>query len=138
MIGERIKEERMRLGFTQPVLAEQAGAKKRTLIDWEKGVSSPTALQLQAMADVGLDVQYVVTGKRSAVALDADPELNELVRLYRSAPLAVKGAVLGALTAGAAPASGSKVVVRGSVGKQINADSISGGNFTVNMSNKEK
>lgn len=62
MIGERLKDERKRLGLTQPGLAEAAGAAKRTVIDWEKGVSSPTAVQLEAMATVGMDVLYVVTG----------------------------------------------------------------------------
>lgn len=66
MIGNRLKEERERLGYTQPVFAELAGAKKRTLIDWEKGVSSPTAVQLSALAEVGIDVIYVITGHRSA------------------------------------------------------------------------
>lgn len=65
MIGMRIKEERERLALTQPVFAEAAGAKKRTLIDWEKGVSSPTAVQLSALARLGVDVMYVLTGQRS-------------------------------------------------------------------------
>ncbi|WP_210403661.1 helix-turn-helix domain-containing protein [Cellvibrio sp. PSBB023] len=76
MIGNRLKEERERLGYTQPVFAELAGAKKRTLIDWEKGVSSPTAVQLSALAEVGIDVVYVITGYRSAQAAQADPLTN--------------------------------------------------------------
>ena len=64
MIGERLKEERKRLGLTQPGLAEIAGAAKRTVIDWEKGVSSPTAAQLEALSRVGMDVLFVVTGIR--------------------------------------------------------------------------
>lgn len=64
MIGERLKNERQRLGLTQPALAEAAGAAKRTVIDWEKGVSSPTAAQLEALARMDLDVLYVVTGQR--------------------------------------------------------------------------
>lgn len=70
MIGERLKEERKRLGLTQPGLAEVAGAAKRTVIDWEKGVSSPTAAQLEALARVGMDVLYVVTGERSPNVTD--------------------------------------------------------------------
>ena len=34
-IGERLKEERERLNFTIPELAEAAGAKKNTVIDWQ-------------------------------------------------------------------------------------------------------
>lgn len=64
MIGERLKDERKRLGLTQPELADVAGAAKRTVIDWEKGVSSPTAAQLESLARVGMDVLYVITGAR--------------------------------------------------------------------------
>src|SRR5690349_1141193 len=66
MIGGRLKEERERLELTQPSFAEAAGAKKRTVIDWEKGVSSPTAVQLAALAAVGVDALYVLTGTRLA------------------------------------------------------------------------
>lgn len=62
MIGERLKSERTRLGLTQPALADIADAAKRTVIDWEKGVSTPTAAQLAALATAGVDVLYVVTG----------------------------------------------------------------------------
>lgn len=65
MLGNRLREERDRIGMTQPVFAEAAGAKKRTLIDWEKGVSSPTATQLEALAAIGVDVLYVLTGRRA-------------------------------------------------------------------------
>lgn len=62
MIGERLKLERERLGLNQPEFAEYAGAKKRTLIDWEKNVSSPTAVQLSALAAIGVNVQFVLVG----------------------------------------------------------------------------
>ncbi|ATG73658.1 hypothetical protein AN401_07140 [Zobellella denitrificans] len=102
MLGDRLKEERERIGLTQPVFAELAGVKKRTVIDWEKGVSSPTALQLEALSKVGLDAQYVVTGARSVASLENAEQ--ELLKLFRSAPLQVQHAVLGALTAGSSPA----------------------------------
>lgn len=63
VIGERLKSERERLKLTQPEFAEAAGAAKRTLIDWEKGVSSPTAVQLSALAQIGVDVLYVLKGE---------------------------------------------------------------------------
>lgn len=65
MFGQRLKEERKRVGITQPQLAEFVGAAKRTVIDWEKDKSSPTAVQLMAMIDKGLDTNYLLTGQRS-------------------------------------------------------------------------
>lgn len=63
MVGERLKEERERLQMTQPAFAAAAGAAKRTLIEWEKGSTSPNAVQLSALGEIGVDVLYVVTGK---------------------------------------------------------------------------
>ncbi len=73
MIGERLREERERLELTQPAFAEAAGAKKRTLIDWEKGVSSPTAVQLSALSEIGADVLYILTGQRTGGTESASP-----------------------------------------------------------------
>ena len=81
MIGDRIKEERERLGLTQPDFAALAGAKKRTLIDWEKGVSSPTAVQLSALSDAGVDVYYILTGEINLFEKDA----GQLIQQYAAA-----------------------------------------------------
>lgn len=80
MIDVRLKEERERLGLSQPLFAQAAGAAKRTLADWEKGVSSPTAVQLSALAKVGVDVLYVLTGQTSQSELVARP-INDRARL---------------------------------------------------------
>lgn len=64
-VHERLKQERMRLKMTQESFAEAAKAARRTLNDWEKGVSSPTAVQLSALYEHGVDVQYVLTGIKS-------------------------------------------------------------------------
>ena len=65
MLGQRLKEERKRVGFTQPQLGEIVSLTKRTVIDWEKDKSSPTAIQLAAMAKNGFDVSYLITGIRT-------------------------------------------------------------------------
>jgi len=72
MIGERIKEERNRLGLNQTDFAQVAKASKRTLIDWEKNVSSPTAVQLSALNEIGVDINYVITGHRKALSEHSD------------------------------------------------------------------
>lgn len=83
MIGNRLREERERLGLTQPVFAELAGAKKRTLIDWEKDVSSPTAVQLAQLAAAGADVLYILTGQRSSAQPAHDAAEQVLLDSYR-------------------------------------------------------
>lgn len=83
-IGDRLKEERSRLGFSQTDLASAGGVGKTTQINYEKGERSPDASYLAAVADKGVDVLYVVTGERKPQAsssLDADEAL--LVDRYR-------------------------------------------------------
>ncbi len=63
-IGQRLREERERLGFTQPVLAELAGTTKKSQIDYEKDLTQPKASYLAIIADAGADINYIVTGKR--------------------------------------------------------------------------
>lgn len=65
MFGQRLKEERSRLKLTQPQLGEIVDLTKRTVIDWEKDKSSPTAIQLAAMAENNFDVSYLITGTRT-------------------------------------------------------------------------
>lgn len=97
-IGERLREERERLGFTQPAFAGLAETTKKSQIDYEKDLTQPKAGYLASIAKVGADVQYIVTGVRSAATLGQDE--TDLLERYRSAPLAVKAAAVAALTAG--------------------------------------
>nr|WP_247190200.1 helix-turn-helix domain-containing protein [Escherichia coli] len=84
MIGLRIKEERDRLSLTQQGLADAIGVAKRTFIDWEKDRTSPTAVQLSALSEIGVDVLYVVTGVRSqpVVAPYMSQEKKELMDAF--------------------------------------------------------
>ena len=91
MIGVRLKLERERLGLTQPDFAKAAGAAKRTLIEWEKGTTSPSAVQLSALGEIGVDVSYVITGKRtySTTASSAAYQLPKSAEAYQP-PLSSK------------------------------------------------
>ena len=99
MIGNRLREERERLGLTQPVFAELAGAKKRTLIDWEKDVSSPTAVQLAQLSAAGADVLYILTGQRCQPvppAQELPRQEQEWLALYRNSSEEVRAALKAA------------------------------------------
>lgn len=117
-IGERLKEERERLGFTQPALAAIAGTTKKSQIDYEKDLTQPKAGYLAAVAKVGADVQYIVTGERSAGALT--PDEKDLLAHFRAAPLAVKTVMMAAGAAGAVPPTGPSQSVKKGVAQQFN------------------
>ncbi|MEI7367044.1 XRE family transcriptional regulator [Pectobacterium sp. 1950-15] len=103
-IGERLREERERLSLSQLALGEIGGVKKLAQLKYEKGERSPDADYLNGIAKIGVDIQYVVLGKRSAEVLSDDEQ--ELVGHYRKAPVAVKAAALAALTAGSSATAG--------------------------------
>lgn len=75
-IGQRLKEERERLGFTQPAFAELAGTTKKSQIDYEKDLTQPKAGYLASIAKAGADVSYIVTGlaisREQKIHLDED------------------------------------------------------------------
>lgn len=64
-LGGRLKEERERLGMSQPDFAEVAGAKKHAQINWEKGVATPNGAAFEAWSKIGVDILYVITGQRA-------------------------------------------------------------------------
>ena len=64
-VAERLKEERVRLGLNQDALAAAAGLKRNAQINYEKGERSPDSDYLVAVAALGVDVGYVLTGQQS-------------------------------------------------------------------------
>lgn len=81
--GERLKEERERLGANQSEFAALAGATRKTLFNWESGTAFPNSSVLETLAKHGLDVLYVVTGQRSNAQPAADAAEQVLLDSYR-------------------------------------------------------
>ena len=81
-LGFRLKKERNRLGLSQPQLAEVVGTSKNTVIAWEKGSTSPNAVQLSLLSELNLDVAYVLTGQRASNS-QLSPTESLLLACYR-------------------------------------------------------
>ena len=64
-ISSRLREERERLGLSQIVLGQVGGVGKRAQIHYEAGDRFPDASYLRGVAQIGVDVQYVLLGVRS-------------------------------------------------------------------------
>lgn len=64
-MGDRLKEERTRLGLSQAALAAAAGIPKATLVGYELGRRVPGGDALRSLASAGVDIHYVLTGVRS-------------------------------------------------------------------------
>ncbi|MBD9530941.1 helix-turn-helix transcriptional regulator [Comamonas sp. CMM01] len=82
-IGDRLREERDRLGLSQPNFAALAGTTKQTLFSWETGKTAPDGFQLAAFAAAGVDVLYVITGERGGSHLAHDAAEQVLLDSYR-------------------------------------------------------
>ena len=92
-IFEKIKEERIRLGFTQDQFAAAIGATRGSVINWETGNAQPPASILAKMALQGLDARYVITGRRSVAVAEVDLLPNDergLLDSYRRCSPAAK------------------------------------------------
>jgi len=63
--GERLKEERKRLGMNQTEFALLGGIVKFTQLTYEKGDSTPNLEYLAKLEMAGVDAYYILTGKRT-------------------------------------------------------------------------
>lgn len=71
---DRLREERIRLGYNQTDFASLAGTTQRSQTVYETGKRSPDLNYLVAIASVGVDIQYITTGRRTvenSVPIDA-------------------------------------------------------------------
>ena len=65
-IGQRLKTERERLGLKQEDYFRLGDWSARTVSNWEAGRTTPTAEFFADVEELGLDVTYIITGRRAA------------------------------------------------------------------------
>lgn len=94
-IGSRLREERERLKLTQRAFGEFGGVEPNAQGKYESGERAPKADYLAAVANQGVDVLYVLTGRREAVAVDRhDPSESHLLEAYRVMPQPARTALV--------------------------------------------
>lgn len=78
----RLREERVRLTPKQADFAAKLGVRQSQLSEWEKGGVGLKAEQLALLATAGVDILYVVTGRRGGELLpDRESVLLQFFRL---------------------------------------------------------
>ncbi|GLS03485.1 hypothetical protein GCM10007860_06290 [Chitiniphilus shinanonensis] len=102
-VGKRLLEERKRLNLSAERFAALGGLKGNAQYKYESDERSPDAAYLAALYRAGVDVMYVLTGRRDPYVNEA--EHQQLVAAYDAAPPTVRAAALGALIAGLGPAA---------------------------------
>jgi len=71
-IGARLSGERHRLGLTQEQFAKLGGVQRRAQAHYEAGKRTPDANYLAAISEGGIDVVYVLTGRREHPPMNSD------------------------------------------------------------------
>lgn len=131
VFGERLKAERKRLGLKSMELAQIGNVGAVAQSNYERGKRHPDSVYLAAIAAVGVDVQYVLTGQRSAEPV-LTPEEKNLLDAWQNAPQAVRAAALAALQAGAKKEKPTRTIRMGNV-KNDGKMAIVNGDITGNV-----
>ncbi len=79
--GERLREERLRLGLSQKDFAALFGKKNMAVMRYEKGERVMGQDDLEALHVAGVDVNYLITGERTQPNLLSD-DAKELLKLW--------------------------------------------------------
>lgn len=102
-VGERLREERDRLGLNQTDFGISAGVSRGTQKAYELESSWPDVRYLVALQGMGVDVHYVLTGSRHTIdAASLSEEEASVLEKFRSLPESDRAAVkrlTGALAA---------------------------------------
>lgn len=142
----RLREERERLGLTQESFGSAGGVLKGAVINYEKGARFPDVSFLAGVANVGADVQYIVTGRRADIGtFTLAPAERALLDSFSQADDAGRTLVSGVaeLAKRAAHTSitvghGSRVVIGGDVGQQVTGDQTVTAPMTFNVGKGRK
>ena len=69
LFGKNLKIERLRLGLNQSELAQIGGVSKATQVAYEADSTKPDAAYLARVSEVGVDVHWLLTGRRAALGV---------------------------------------------------------------------
>jgi len=86
-VGERLREERDRLGMNQTDFGIAAGVSRGTQKAYELESSSPDIRYLAALQGIAVDVHFVLTGSRHLIdAANLSEEESLVLQQFRSLP----------------------------------------------------
>ncbi len=90
--ANRLREERNRLGLPQHEIADRIGSSQKLWSQYECGDTVPGGKVLAAIAAVGVDMQYVLTGAKSHAV--SSPEEQTLLAHFRAMDARSKAGLL--------------------------------------------
>lgn len=103
LFGNRLKEQRKKLGLKQSEAAEKCGVSREIWGKWERGENKPTSEKLFSFEKIGIDVNYVMYGEQRSdfrqpeITLSAEEQ--ELLTQFRQLNQDGKTAIFSMLSA---------------------------------------
>ena len=97
--SKRLVEERKRLKIKQKEMAEKVGVQINSQLDYEKGRVPAFVAYLEQIAEMGVDVQYLLTGQRSGEPV-LKPEEKAVLAAWKNATKEIQMAALAVLATG--------------------------------------
>lgn len=94
-IGQRLKEERERLGYQPIQIAQLIGVPEEEYVSQEMGESDPGIFNMTKLHSCGFDVMFIITGTRYRPV----QEESELLRRFRDLSLKGRNSVFMTLDA---------------------------------------
>lgn len=86
-IGERLRSERERLGYSEEQISQLLGIPVDTYIRFEEGEADPGIFRMPRLFAIGFDIQFIITDERHIPGLEEDM----LLKKFRT--LSLKGKV---------------------------------------------
>ena len=126
--GKLIRDARVERGLTQQALADALHLSATAVSKWENGHSLPDVALLEPLsAALGVSIAELVTGERSAIAMETEETairavIDESVRQRRRS--AVKWGVIALLAAALAAACGMLLFIVGFEARQDNVRAV--------------
>lgn len=145
LFAERLKEERLRSELTQADVAEITNVSREMWGKYERGAALPGVTVLMEADRAGLDVLYILTGRRKSRGTEGLSEAEgELVLSYahadqkgREALLAVARLAVRSVPK-ASDQAGNKVTIGGDVGQAIAGDQTNTGSVSFAVGKRSK
>lgn len=136
-IGQRLKEERKRLGYNQTDFAALGGVQKNAQSNYEGDARRPDADYLAAIAKLGADVAFIVTGVASPTGVD--PEEQAVLAGYRALDARGRAGVLALIGGMQSKREPAAVAIKGDVSQVVHGDMTVSGptQFTINKKSRK-
>lgn len=98
LYAPRLQEERKRLGLSQDAAGSMCGVSREMWGKYERGKAAIASEALASFAQAGANIEYILTGEKSATALTPDEQV--LLDGYRALDSATRRRMLAFMLGG--------------------------------------